>query len=245
MHRHVPWRIPWLALLILVAISAPIAGQPATVGGHVTYVGEIPKSKIADDAGRLRDLLEVNPKTRGLQFVVAYLTAADSNNSAVVSHAGTRPAEKRELLIDQRGHSFVPPLIAVRAGEEVTFSNSDPANHNVRAASPHPRNEFNVFTGVEDKYQHRFHVDPKNRPVHLSCDIHPWMHAWIYVFDHPLYAVTDREGKFRISAVPAGEFQLVLVQPGAGYRREQKILVTAGQTLEMRIEINRDQLKAP
>jgi hypothetical protein len=41
-------------------------------------------------------------------------------------------------------------------------------------------------------------------PVAISCKIHPWMKAWVWAFDHPFAAVTDKEGKFKIEGIPAG-----------------------------------------
>ena len=47
-------------------------------------------------------------------------------------------------------------------------------------------------------------------PITVSCTIHPWMRAWIRVFDHPYYAVTDDNGHFEIKDAPAGEYRLVV-----------------------------------
>jgi hypothetical protein len=45
--------------------------------------------------------------------------------------------------------------------------------------------------------------------VKLRCDAgHSWMSAWVAVFDHPFYAVTDAKGRFTIRDLPAGEHTL-------------------------------------
>jgi hypothetical protein len=36
----------------------------------------------------------------------------------------------------------------------------------------------------------------------------PWTHAWLAVFDHPYYAVTDAKGVFTIDGVPPGKYTL-------------------------------------
>ena len=55
--------------------------------------------------------------------------------------------ERREHLVqmDQRDYAFVPGVIALSEGEPVIFTNSDPANHNIRASSSVRTNEFNVY----------------------------------------------------------------------------------------------------
>src|SRR5262249_79294 len=40
--------------------------------------------------------------------------------------------------------------------------------------------------------------------VAIACNVHPFMSAVAWVFDHPYYAVTDAQGNFEIKDVPAG-----------------------------------------
>jgi hypothetical protein len=140
--------------------------------------------------------------------------------------------------MDQRGHEFVPRVLAVRSGQPVKFTNSDPANHNVRTSSRRFTNEFNVFTGIEGSYTHRFVADAQNRPVRVGCDIHPWMRGWIYVFDQPHFTVSDAQGRFRIPSLPPGEYLLALRQPDISYAGERKVRVKAGETTRVEIELN-------
>jgi plastocyanin len=221
--------------LCLVAKGEATKTIPGTIEGTVKYEGEVPKSQSADDAGTYRDLLEVDSKTGGLLHVVAYLELPGlpgQTNGPGDLGIGTAAA-----LINQQDHAFTPRLLAVRAGQTVTFTNSDPANHNVRASSRDRENQFNVFTGVDGSYQHRFVSDPKHRPVPLTCDIHPWMQAWLFVFDHPHFALTDRHGKFRIPAAPPGEYRLVVEQPDLRYRSERNVIVKAGEKTLVELSI--------
>ena len=136
--------------------------------------------------------------------------------------------------MDQVNHRFVPRVLAVRAAQTVLFTNSDPANHNVRASSRVASNEFNVFTGNEGSYQRVFAANPKQQPVRVGCDIHPWMCGWIYVFEHSHFAVTDARGEFRIPGVPPGEYRLHIVQPDPGHKERQKVVVEPGETSKVK-----------
>ena len=40
--------------------------------------------------------------------------------------------------------------------------------------------------------------------VRVFCDIHSHMSAFIVVFNHPFFRVTDADGRFRLDSVPAG-----------------------------------------
>ena len=42
----------------------------------------------------------------------------------------------------------------------------------------------------------------------FQCDVHPWMFAWVSVFDHPYFAVSGADGKFTIKNVPPGKYTL-------------------------------------
>ena len=43
----------------------------------------------------------------------------------------------------------------------------------------------------------------------FKCDVHPWMESYIFVLDHPFFAVTGEDGTYDISDVPAGTYTLV------------------------------------
>ena len=80
--------------------------------------------------------------------------------------------------------------------------------------------------------------------MRLQCDAgHTWMNGWIYVFDHPYYAVTDEAGTFTIKDVPAGEHTLELWHEpadgtGAGVRTTAKVMVSDGGVAKLDLTIN-------
>jgi plastocyanin len=228
-------------LALLVWASAPemkSETRTARIEGTVTFIGEIPKSAMADDAGVRHDLIEVDDKTRGLRYTVVHLTRVDGG-----SLYGQRTNSSEKLLMDQVDYTFQPRVLAVQQGEAVSFKNSDPANHNVRTTASNKTNEFNVFTGVDGKYEHRFGLEPQHRPVRLGCDIHPWMRGWIYVFDHPYFGVTDKAGQFRIAGVPRGEYLLHVVQPDIGYREQRKVSISGSEPSKLEFVVRSEATK--
>jgi len=54
--------------------------------------------------------------------------------------------------------------------------------------------------------------------VSVHSDRYPWSRAWIRVFDHPYFAVTNRDGIFTIDSVPPGKYELVMWEPRLGTR---------------------------
>jgi hypothetical protein len=65
--------------------------------------------------------------------------------------------------------------------------------------------------------------------VRVFCEIHSHMSAFILVFAHRYFAVTDDEGRYRIDGVPPGTYTLIVWNEairGDGPRR----VVTLGES---------------
>jgi plastocyanin len=214
-----------------------LKSEPGTVPieGLVTYDGPLPESIPVSEAGTVRHLVEVDPKTKGLKDAVAWFEG--------VPEPDQPGDESREqpIVMDQQNYFFVPHVLAIEAGPQVEFRNSDGANHGVTAASLEPRNRFNVITPQGGNYKQRF--EASKAPVSIGCPIHGAMAAWIYVFDHPYHAVTDEEGRFRLRPVPPGRYTLHVRHPDGGLKRQQEVLIREGNPLRLRIEFHGDDLK--
>jgi hypothetical protein len=50
--------------------------------------------------------------------------------------------------------------------------------------------------------------------VRVFCDIHSHMNAFVLVFSHPFFAVTDDQGRYRIENVPVGNYSVVAWHEG-------------------------------
>ena len=74
-------------------------------------------------------------------------------------------------------------------------------------------------------------------PINIECSIHPWMKAYVWVFKHPYFAVTDDDGNFEIKNVPVldGKLRIIAWQDngfsgGREGRMGQPITVKPGIT---------------
>jgi hypothetical protein len=108
--------------------------------------------------------------------------------------------------MDQRNERFEPHVLAIVAGTWVDFPNDDRTYHNVFSLSK--TKEFNLGRyAVGRSKAVRF-----ERPgvVRVFCDIHSHMTAFILVFAHRYFAVTDEEGKYRLDGVPPGTYTLIV-----------------------------------
>src|SRR5262249_47260706 len=77
---------------------------------------------------------------------------------------------------------------------------------------------------------------PYHIPNLVKCDIHGWMGARVFVFPHPYFAVTDKDGNFEIKNAPAGKFRLVVLHEGGGWvagRQGKLITIEASKTKDL------------
>ncbi len=218
----------WSALAGAARITLGGPQDPVRVQGIVTNTGALPDPIPITEAGTVRQLIEIEPKTKGLKDAVVWLDGTPAaDKPAALSKA-------KPVQMDQRDYCFVPHVLAVNAGQEVEFLNNDIANHGVSAASFEAENSFNMTTPPGGSYKHRFAAS--KRPVAIGCPIHAAMSAWIYVFDHPYHTVTDEKGSFRLPPVPPGRYTLRLRHPEGGMDRSQELIVRPGTPVQLRIE---------
>lgn len=142
--------------------------------------------------------------------------------------------------IDQYNFRFVPETTAIRAGQTITFTNSDTTTHNIRSVATIA--PFNVNLEAEDEYVHLFErAGDVRSPVTLGCVYHGGMRAWVYVFDHPFFKVTEQDGQFEFRGVPPGKYTLEMVHPAGQLRWKEPVVVTADGTVEVKIRVSPDQ----
>jgi plastocyanin len=133
---------------------------------------------------------------------VVYLRSAPSS--------GSWRSEPRRATMDQRNETFVPHVLAVTVGTIVDFPNSDLVYHNVFSLSKAARFDLGRYAVGRSKTV-RFDTPGV---VRVFCDIHSHMNAFVLVFDHPFFAVTDGAGRFRIPGVPPGSYDVVAWREG-------------------------------
>lgn len=239
-------RIVTLSNTLIAGVLAAMIAGPAcayeegtvtgggTIEGRIIYKGPVPAPekvtpiKDLDTCKTYEDMLiDVGPD-QTVRSAVIYLMDVRKGKAF--------PAAANPQEITNHGCRFMPRVQVLRTGT-LQIVNDDPVLHNTHGYYG-SRTAFNsaVIAGGRPASAEL------RRPgmVSVDCDVHNWMHAWIYVVDNPYYAVTGADGKFSIADVPPGTYQLVAAQPYTG-QVEQSVTVEAGKPTELTIELKKQQ----
>lgn len=179
------------------------------VKGTAKWNGPIPERAVLDTEGdpkcfalHMSDPLlsdrEVINDDGGIQHVFVYVKNPPE---------GDHPVPAEPALLDQVGCTYIPHVMGVRAGQDITIKNSDETLHNVRAFA-RTNKPFNIGqpAGLAPRTKNFAEVE---HAVRMKCDIHPWMSAFVFAMDHPFFATTGADGSFAIKDLPPGDYTLV------------------------------------
>lgn len=206
--------------------TGPVRTGTAIIRGIVSLSGKpphmatIPNQPCHAGAPPLRDESVVVNSQGHLQNVIVYL-----ENPPAAPPAANLPA----VSLDQMNCQFVPHVVALRTGQTLHVSSSDPTLHNVHGLCT-VNDAFNFALVAAGQSKDLTFSQPERFPV--RCDVHPWMKAFVQVFDHPWFAMTAKDGTFQIRNVPAGSYTLVAWQERYGESRTA-ITIADGQTIDV------------
>lgn len=136
--------------------------------------------------------------------------------------------------MDQRREQFVPRVLAITVGTVVDFPNNDQPFHNVLSLAP--GNAFDL--GRYPRGQSRAVKFDTPGIVPVVCDIHAHMSAWVLVFSHPYFAVTDAAGGYVLPAVPPG-VHTVRVWSELGVADPKRVTLGDASTVELDFRVER------
>jgi len=201
----------------IVAASVPAAAQTTTTGylggevqgggtisGKVTWKGtklEIepfainknPEVCDTDGSGKRPSNRLLVSENGGVANAVVYLE--DIQQGKPLPTAGAK--------LDQKGCHYVSHITILPRKAELTLSSSDAILHNVHMYDAASYNiPFPNMNTLAKKMR-------KAGIVRIRCDAgHGWMSAYVFVVDHPYYALTDENGQFTLTDVPPGSYTI-------------------------------------
>lgn len=213
--------------------KAPMAyfkPDPATAGkisGKIAFAGKKPVRKritVDDD--------DCN-KTRSGPLFAEDIVVSDKGSLANVLiyvksglEGKTFEPAAAAVRFDQKGCSFQPHVIALRAKQPLEINNSDQVTHNIHPI-PRENREWNQGQpGGSPPIQREFTKPEVGIPV--KCNVHAWMRSYIHVIDHPYFAVSSEEGTFEIANLPPGEYTIEAWHEKLGQKTAKVTVAASG-----------------
>lgn len=232
---------PRIAACFTAAVALQV-GSAADITGTVTFKGTPPPEK---EIVELKSDAQCGPLRTDTPKTHFYVVGPKGELADVVVSlkgiTGKSTGESAEpLVIDQRGCEYTPYVSAAQTKQRVVIKNSDPVLHNVHASPA---------AGTGNKEENRPML-PQGPDLTLTfpspedflkfkCDVHAWMFSYVSVFDHPYFAVTGKDGTFKIANVPPGKYTIVARhRKGAPAGIEKEVNVTdAGAKVDFEVEL--------
>jgi plastocyanin len=209
---------PTITIIFLGLLFVALAGQShaaewASLKGRFVFDGdppaatEITADKDVEVCGKHKLVNEelVVSDGKGIANVVLFV-----RSKGVTVHPDLEDGSKLDpLVLDNKDCRFQPHVGFVQTGQTLTIKNSDPVGHNSNIATMKnsPSNSLVPSNGSSDVTFSRDEAIPAS----VTCNIHPWMKAYLVIRPNPYGVVTGADGSFEIENLPVGEeleFQL-------------------------------------
>ena len=227
-----------LSLLVLTAFTAASV-RAADVSGAITFKGTAPaEGELASYISASAECAALYDGTYPTQHF--YRVGAKGELADVmvviknVPNAKSAGAAAAPVVIDQKKCLYSPTILAVQTGQKVIVKNSDPCVHNVHTDPK--ENEMQNVPQMPGGADLEFTFAKPEPFLKFKCDVHPWMFAYVSVFDHPYFAMSGADGKFTIKNVPAGKYTIEATHRKLGTKTAEVEVKDGGATQDFSFE---------
>jgi plastocyanin len=200
----------WLAAgLVAVSFWPSTALAASSITGTVTFDGKVPTLRPLAMEG---DPACAKKHSGPVPNEALVLGSGNTMGNIIVwvskglPPGKTYPAPTTPVVLDQHGCQYKPHAMGIMVGQPYKILNSDGILHNIHTL-PKVNPSFNqAFPATRKEATTKF--DKPEAIFGIKCDVHPWMSAFVGVFTHPFYSVTGPDGKFTISGLDPGTYEI-------------------------------------
>jgi plastocyanin len=212
---------------VLRTVGAPVAvAGSGAIRGTVRFAGDPPPLRLHD---RRADSYCAQTSSSD-ESVLVWAGMLRNVLVHVEGAAASRGPDAPARMI-QDGCVYRPHVLGLVAGQALELTNADRTLHNVHVYA----GRHTLFNQAEVAGAPQIAELLPTGIFQLRCDVHPWMKAWVGVFENRWFAVSDGDGRFAIEGVPPGRYTLEAWHERLGVKRTP-IEVRAGASSEVSFE---------
>jgi plastocyanin len=220
----------YLATLLSLSVAALAAAgtESAAVTGKVTLKGNPPKAKALDLS---KEPACVKMHASDPLFAEGIVTGAGNTLQNVVVYISVGasdfvPPTSVPVTFDQHSCHYTTHVLAMRAGQEIKISNSDPFSHNIHPIAKINREWNRIQPPETPPFSYAY---DKEEFIPVKCNIHSWMQGYFVVLKTSHFAVTHEDGGFRLPDLPPGRYTVTAWHEVYG-TQSRDITIAPGET---------------
>lgn len=178
-----------------------------TITGTVKWSGPMPKIAAMPINKDTEVCDPQSQKKRDLERLVVGSNGGVANTVVFlkdISKGKGMDLPEEHQFLNQKTCRYEPHVLLVPADGTLRIKSSDPVLHTVHMSGA---SDYNLPFPFANQTVSR--TMNRSGTVDLRCNAgHVWMNAEMIVVNHPYYAVTDADGNFKLTNVPAGEYEI-------------------------------------
>jgi plastocyanin len=230
----------FITVLAVLLAAFPLSASFAYDGGSVSDGGTIAGVVKFKGTAPTPKKIEANKDTevcgKTTKFDESLIVSGGNLVNAVVYITDIKKGKKvgpQKEVLDQKGCDYQPHVVAFTAGSSLEIVNDDGILHNI-----HSYSKVNtVFNIAQPKFKKTMEVKiEKPEVINVKCDVHGWMNGWLFSAENPYYAVTQKDGSFKLTDVPPGTYTVEVWHETLG-KMTQKVTVKPKEEAKVNFEM--------
>jgi hypothetical protein len=184
-------------------------GTEARIMGTITLDGKPPRRKVIDNAA---DFVCMKTRSRLLADDVIVKDGKLANvfiyvkGGSLESYSFETPSTG--VVLEHKGCRYVPHVLGIQTRQALTIINRDQTTHDINVSNARNNPSWHFVRRPGDPPIVRKFDNPETF-IPLKCNQHPWERAWVGVFSHPFFAISDSDGNYKIEGLPPGDYTVV------------------------------------
>ncbi|HEY4305259.1 MAG TPA: carboxypeptidase regulatory-like domain-containing protein [Gemmatimonadaceae bacterium] len=217
--------------------------SPAYTPSSLTSIGSV-SGTIKLDGVMTPDTttITIDQKVCGMRVPSAVEATANGLGDVIIWIADAKTGKAlpttRRLELSSEDCLLDPRVQATVSGSTVNVFNDDKALHNLvflDAATGDTIQHMPFFNNGQVVASEK--LAKHAGIVEVRCAQHPWTRAYIAAFDHPYFAVTEKDGKFAIDSLPPGKYTVNVWHEGMKQPLTQQVQIDAGGAAKLDLAV--------